>query len=147
MAKGAKEIYALRLVDAPGQGRQIRGLVSIAEQTINNVLSQQLTSELDALESIRGVTLHHVPLTGFYNLPLWDLSQAEEMIEGGRLQMEEYLRASREMTTTARSPSLVHRLRGGVGGVVRRLRRALLRNHQGLEEELELDSGTFQARA
>jgi len=89
--RGAKEIYALHLVDAPRRGEQIRGLLNVAEQAINNVLARQLTAELSELASVQGITLHYVPLTGFYGLPLWDLSQTEEMIEGGRQQMEESL--------------------------------------------------------
>lgn len=102
VAEGATEIYALHLVDAPPEGRQIRGLLSIAEQAINTVLSRQLQMELQASENIKGVTLHYVPLTGFYGFPLWDLSHAQEMIDEGRRQMEEYLQAPRGVDTSER---------------------------------------------
>ena len=119
VAEGATEIYALHLVDAPQEGRQIRGLLSIVEQAINTVLSRQLQMELQESEHIKGVTLHYVPLTGLYGFPLWDLSHAQEMIDEGRRQMEEYLRAPREVLTSERlsSPRAVLR------GALRRLRR------------------------
>jgi NTE family protein len=111
VAEGAREIYALHLVDAPQQGRQIRGLLSIAEQVVNTVLSRQLQTELQQAESIKGVTLHYVPLTGFYGLPFWDLSQTAEMIDEGRRQMEEYLEAPQGAATSRRSWSLGSTLR------------------------------------
>jgi NTE family protein len=123
VSHGATEIYALHLVDAPRAGQQIRGLFSITEQTINTVLSRQLQMDLDESESIEGVTLHHVPLTGFYGLPLWDFTHTEEMIEGGRRQMEEYLQATEGVATPKRLSSLRSTLRRGA----RRARRALSR--------------------
>jgi NTE family protein len=114
VSQGATEIYALHLVDAPRTGQQIRGLFSIAEQTINTVLSRQLQMDLEESESMKGVTLHYVPLTGFYGIPLWDFSHTEEMIEGGRQQMEEYLQATERVATSERFSSLRAALRGGV---------------------------------
>jgi NTE family protein len=118
IAEGAKEIYALHLVDAPQEGRPIRGLLSITEQAINTVLSRQLQIELQASENIKGVALNYVPLTGFYGFPLWDLSHAKEMIEGGRRQMEEYLKAPRGVATSKRSSTL----RSALGRAVQRVR-------------------------
>jgi NTE family protein len=123
VSQGATEIYALHLVDAPRTGQQIRGLFSIAEQTINTVLSRQLQMDLEESESTKGVTLHYVPLTGFYGLPLWDFSHAEEMIEGGRQQMEEYLQTTEGVATPERLSSLRAALRRGA----RRARRGLSR--------------------
>jgi NTE family protein len=127
VSQGAKEIYALHLVDAPRTGQQIRGLFSIAEQTINTVLSRQLQMDLDESENVKGVTLHHVPLTGFYGLPLWDFSHTEEMIEGGRQQMEQYLQATERVATSERLSSLRAALRRGA----RRARRGLSRASAG----------------
>jgi NTE family protein len=122
IAEGAREIYALHLVDAPHDGRQMRGLLSIAEHAINTVLSRQLQIELQASESIKGVTLTSVPLTGFYGLPLWDLSHTDEMIDEGRRQMEEYLKAPRGVATSKRSSSL----RSALRRAVQRVRRGFL---------------------
>lgn len=121
--EGATEIYALHLVDAPREGQQIRGLLSIAEQTINTVLSRQLQVELEVSESIKGVTVHYVPLVGFYGVPLWDLSHTEEMIEGGRQQMEEYLQASGRVAPSERLSSRRAALKAGVRDALRRLSR------------------------
>jgi NTE family protein len=123
IAEGATEIYALHLVDAPPEGQQTRGLLSIAEQAINTVLSRQLQIDLKESEHTRGVTLHYVPLTGFYGLPLRDLSRTMEMIEGGRQQMEEYLRAAAGVAEGER-PS---RLRAALRGAARRARKSMSR--------------------
>jgi len=123
VAEGATEIYALHLVDAPQEGRQIHGLLSIAEQAINTVLSRQLQIELQESEGIKGVTLNYVPLTGIYGLPLWDLSHTEEMIDEGRRQMEEYLKAPRGVATSKRSSSL----RSALKRAVQRVRSGFLR--------------------
>jgi NTE family protein len=114
VSEGAKEIYALHLVDAPRKGQQIRGVIGIAEQAINTVLSRQLEMELEESGSVKGVTLHHVPLTGFYGIPLWDFSQTAEMIEGGRRQMQEYLDASQGVDGEGRFSSLRAAWRHGV---------------------------------
>ena len=140
LERGAKEVFALHLVDAPRSKRKIRGLLNIAEQAINNVLSRQLTTELRKLARLQGVILHDVPLTGFYNLPLWDLSRTEEMIEAGRQRMEEYLRTSQAVIRYARFSSLRERATHGFGATFKRAQDMLFRNRRGLDEELELHS-------
>ena len=109
--RGAKEIYALHLVDAQRKGTQLRGVVDIAEQTINAVLARQQHLDLEESEALRDVTMHYVPLTGFYGIPLWDLSQTEAMVESGRRQMEEYLQASSRVSEDERLSSLREALR------------------------------------
>jgi NTE family protein len=123
VSEGAKEIYALHLVDAPRKGQQIRGVLSIAEQAINTVLSRQLQTELEESESQKGVTLHYVPLTGFYGIPLWDFSHTAEMIEGGRQQMQEYLESSWGVDKPERFSSLRAVWRQGVEKAQRTLSR------------------------
>jgi NTE family protein len=144
--KGAKEIYALQLVDAPRHGQQIRGLVNIAEQAINNMLSRQLTTDLSEVASIQGITLYHIPLTGFYGLPIWDLTNAEEMIESGRRQMEEYLLAS-QVVIRCEERSLKGRARRRLQSAFKWLPGMLFRKGQGLEEDLELHSAASKARS
>ncbi len=147
LARGAREIYALHLVDAPRSNQQIHGLLNIAEQAINNVLSRQLMTELTELERVEGVTLRYIPLTGFYNLPLWDLSHTEEMIEGGRQQMEEYLRASQVVIRYERLSALRERTKRGLEAVLKVVRRILPPNRRGPKEDLGLHSATSEARS
>jgi len=147
LARGAKEIYALHLVDTPRHKQQVHGLLNIAEQAINNVLSRQLTIELRELANIRGVTVHYVPLTGFYGLPLWELGHTQEMIEEGRRQMEVYLRASPVVIRYGRFSSLRERAKRSLETAFKRLQGMVIRNHQGLEEELELHSATSKVRS
>ncbi len=146
LARGAKEIYALHLVDAPRHKQQVHGLLNIAQQAINNVLSRQLDSELRELTTIQRVTLHYVPLTGFYGLPISDLSHTQEMIEGGRQQTEEYLQASEAATRHQRPSALRERAKRSLETGLRQLQGIVGRNRQGLEEELELHSASSKLR-
>ena len=147
VGEGAKEVYALHLVDVPPQRRQMRDLLSIAEQTINHVLSRQLDAELEESASIEGVTLHYIPLTGFYNLPLWDLSRTAEMIEDGRRQTQAHLEACPAVTAGERLSSMGQRIKGGLSSTFGRLRRILTRNHRDLDEKMKPHSGAFRVRS
>lgn len=147
LAKGATEIYALQLVDAPPQSRQIHGLLTIAEQALNHVVSRQLDADLEELSGIGGVTLHYIPLTGFYSLPLWDLSQTPEMIEEGRRQTEAYLQASQAVTRTGSPRSLGQDVKARLKTAIRRLQTNLTRNRHGLDEKTEPHSGAFGVRS
>jgi len=109
--RGAKEIYALHLVDAQRKATQLRGVVDVAEQAITAVLARQQHLDLEESETLRDVTMHYVPLTGFYGIPLWDLSQTEAMVASGRRQMEEYLQASSRVSEDERFSSLREGLR------------------------------------
>jgi NTE family protein len=112
--RGAKDVYALHLVDAQPKGTQLRGVVDIAEKTITAVLARQQHLDLEASENLRDVTIHYVPLTGFYGIPLWDLSHTEAMVESGRRQMEEYLQASPKISEDERFSSFREALRRGL---------------------------------
>ncbi|MDH4207768.1 MAG: patatin-like phospholipase family protein [Anaerolineae bacterium] len=118
---GAREVYALHLVDAPPRATQLSGLLNIAEQTINTVLARQQQLELAESENLRSLKLHYVPLTGFYGIPLSDMSQTEQMVESGRQQMEEYLRAHGGVSEEQRATSLRATLRTGLRSALRRL--------------------------
>ena len=119
--QGAEEVYALHLVDAPPRATQLSGLLTIAEQTINTVLARQQQLELAESESLKDVKLHYVPLTGFYGIPLSDLSQTEQMVESGRQQMQEYLRAHGGVSEEKKPSSLREALRAGLRSALRGL--------------------------
>jgi hypothetical protein len=135
------------VVDAPPQGKQIHGLLRIVEQSIKHVLSRQLEAELQESAVTDGVWLHYIPLTGFYGLPLWDLSQAPEMIEEGRRQTEAYLRASQAAARTERLRSLGRDLKARLETAARRLQGNPARKRGGLEEKMNPHSGTFGVRS
>jgi len=147
LARGATEVYALHLVDAPPHGKQIHGLLRIAEQSIKHILSRQLEAELQESAGTDGVRLHYIPLTGFYGLPLWDLSQAPEMIEEGRRQTEAYLETSQAVTRTERLRSLGQDLKARLKTAVRRLQGNPARKRGGLDEKMNPHSGTFGVRS
>jgi hypothetical protein len=134
-------------VDAPPQGKQIHGLLRIVEQSIKHVLSRQLEAELQESAVTDGVWLHYIPLTGFYGLPLWDLSQAPEMIEEGRRQTEAYLRASQAAARTERLRSLGRDLKARLKTAARRLQGNPARKRGGIDEKMNPHSGAFGARS
>jgi NTE family protein len=123
VAQGATEVYALHLVDAPPRVAQLHGVLNIAEQAINTVLAREQRAELEESESTKEVTIHYVPLTGFYGIPLSDLSQTEQMIESGREQMEEYLQTSGRVLRNERFSSLRKAWRHGVNKALKGLSR------------------------
>lgn len=112
--RGAKEVYALHLVDAQRRANQLRGLLDISEQAITAVLARQQQIDLEESESLKGVKIHYVPLTGFYGIPLWDLSQTEAMVQSGRRQMEEYLTRSPRVSEDGRLSALREAARRGL---------------------------------
>jgi hypothetical protein len=94
-----------------------------------------------------GVTFHHVALMGFYGLPIWDFSRTEEMIEGGRRQMEKYLQASQAVIGCGRLSSARGRAKQALQAAWQRLRWLLISNRRDLEKELEVHCATSKARS
>ncbi len=111
------------------------------------MLSRQLDAELEESASIEGVTLHYIPLTGFYNLPLWDLSRTAEMIEDGRRQTQAYLEAWPAVAAGERLSSIGQRIKVGLSSTLGRLRRILSRNHRSRDEKMKPHSGAFRVRS
>jgi hypothetical protein len=65
-------------------------MVPIAIQTLLTSLSEQLIDDLrDASQA--GALVHHVNITAFADIDLFDFSKMAQMIEAGRAAMDRYL--------------------------------------------------------
>lgn len=102
--RGATEIYAIHVAGSERREPYIRGLRSIASQSLAAMLSQQLERELERAAARADVTVHYIKLEAFQDLPFWDFDHAAEMIEEGRRAMEEYLHSPKPLTAPRALP-------------------------------------------
>jgi len=89
--RGAREIYALHITQAAQPHAPLRGILEISGHALLALLGRQLRCELRTATELPDVRLHHVPLTAYAELPLWDFRHTSEMIAEGRSVMEAYL--------------------------------------------------------
>lgn len=90
LLRGATELYVIDLEPDVCKTQPIRGVVPIAIQTLLTSLREQLLDDLrDASKA--GAIVHHVNITAFADLDLFDFSKAAQMIEAGRVAMDQYL--------------------------------------------------------
>lgn len=88
-AKGATEVYAIN-VGYAGQPKPLtRGAINIAQRAMNTLVYQQLLEDLE--EVGEQVLLHHIAIDAYQDLPFWDLSQGQAMVEEGYRVMVAYL--------------------------------------------------------
>lgn len=103
LQRGATELYVVDLEPVVAVDAPVRGVLPIALQTLNTSLREQLYDDLrDAMTA--GATVHHVNITAFADLELFDFTQMAEMIEAGRAAMDAYLDAPRPNTLWALGP-------------------------------------------
>ena len=94
LQRGATELYVIDLEPVVTKSEPVRGVLPIAMQTLTTALREQLIDDLrDAMKA--GATVHHVNITSFADVDLFDFSQAAAMIEAGRIAMDAYLDAPR----------------------------------------------------
>ncbi len=105
--RGATEVYAIHVAGLERREPYIRGLRSIASQSLAAMLSHQLQRELEEAAARPDVTVHYIKLEAFQDLFFWDFDHAAEMIEEGRRVMEEYLRAPQPLTAPRALPQWV----------------------------------------
>ncbi len=97
LQRGATELYVVDLEPVVAVGAPVRGVLPIALQTLSTSLREQLYDDLrDAMTA--GATVHHVNITAFADLPLFDFTKMAEMIAAGRAAMDAYLDAPRPNT-------------------------------------------------
>ena len=82
MLAGATEIIALDLFDPGSLSHEASGFGPFLARLLNTVEHRQTMTEL-ALAAARGVPVHYLHLRGPASVPLWDFSQADELIEIG----------------------------------------------------------------
>lgn len=118
--RGATEIYAVTVEYCGETVGEVRGILPIVEQTLNAMTYQQLLCDLERCRQRPGVTLHLVAVCQFQGIPMWDMSQAAEMVKAGRAAMRTYLETGK--------PLIVTPPRRDLWGQIRRpLQRALTR--------------------
>ena len=97
LQRGATELYIVDLEPVVTQSQPVRGVLPIAMQTLITSLREQLIDDLrDAMQA--GATVHHVNITAFADIDLFDFSQAAAMVEAGRIAMDTYLNAPKPNT-------------------------------------------------
>jgi len=91
LAQGATEIWALDLAFGYQADLTLRGALDIAGYAIRRPLYELALCELERAVRTPGVTVHHIALTGYPNLPLGDFSQTEAMLTEGERTAQAYL--------------------------------------------------------
>ncbi len=91
LAQGATEIWALDLAFSYQADRALRGALDIAGYAVRRPLYELALCELEHVARTPGVTVHHIALTDYPNLPLGDFSQTEAMLIAGERTAQAYL--------------------------------------------------------
>lgn len=103
LLRGATEIYVIDLEPDVSKTQPIHGVVPIAIQTLLTSLREQLIDDLrDASQA--GAIVHHVNITAFADIDLFDFSKTAQMIEAGRAAMDLYLDHPRPNTISPLTP-------------------------------------------
>lgn len=90
-ARGATEIWAIDLALTMETPRKVRGILPILGQTITPMLYNSMLRELEEVQQLPGVTLHHVPIYEYQRVGLGDFSQVENMLAAGERVLRAYL--------------------------------------------------------
>lgn len=97
LQRGATELYVIDLEPPTAKSDPVRGVLPIAMQTLTTSLREQLLDDLrDVIKA--GATLHHINITAFPDLPLFDFTQTASLINAGRIAMDTYLNAPKPNT-------------------------------------------------
>jgi NTE family protein len=117
LLRGATELYVIDLEPDVSKTQPIHGVVPIAIQTLLTSLREQLIDDLrDASQA--GAIVHHVNITAFADLDLFDFSKTAQLIEAGRAAMDLYLghpqpNTIRPLATSAEAAAVPHMPHGG----------------------------------
>ena len=90
LLRGATELYVIDLEPDVNKTAPLHGVLPIAGQTLATSLREQLYDDLrDAAQA--GAIMHHINITAFADLDLFDFSQTSQLIEAGRVATDQYL--------------------------------------------------------
>lgn len=104
LQRGATELYVVDLESPVAKTAPQRGVFPIAMQTLITSLREQLIDDLrDVIKA--GATLHHVNITAFADLDLFDFTKAAQLVEAGRTAMDTYLDAPKPNTIRPLAPA------------------------------------------
>jgi NTE family protein len=91
VALGATEIWALDLAFSYQDDLELRSALDIAGYAIRRPLYDLTLHELERAVCVPGVTVHHIALPSYPNLPLGDFSKTEAMLAEGERIAQAYL--------------------------------------------------------
>jgi NTE family protein len=91
LAQGATEIWALDLAFSYQDNCALSSTLDIASYAIQRSLYELVLCELERAVCTPGITVHHIALTDYPNLPLGDFSQTEAMLIAGERTAQAYL--------------------------------------------------------
>ena len=89
---GATELYAIDIGPLQLAKRTPRGVLRVAAQTMDAVISHQLVNEYGWSSGLPKDAIHYIRVEGFEDVRLWDFEYTAKMIEKGRLIGLEHLR-------------------------------------------------------
>jgi len=98
VSKGATEIYAIDLGYSGEPVPDVHGVVAIAQRMLTTLVYQQLLDDLEEAAQDPCITLHHIRISAFHGISMWDFSQAEAMIQAGKTIAEGYLASPQPLT-------------------------------------------------
>jgi NTE family protein len=94
LQEGAKEIYVIDLTPVVRRSEPLHGISNVGYQILSTLLHEQLLDDLgDAMQP--SIKLHHVNITAFGNLSIFDFSKTRELIAAGKAALDAYLDAPR----------------------------------------------------
>jgi NTE family protein len=104
LQRGTTELYVVDLEPPTAKSGPLHGILPIALQTLVTSLREQLLDDLrDVIKA--GATLHHVNITAFPDLDLFDFTKMQAMIDAGRSAMATYLDAPKPNTICPLPPA------------------------------------------
>ena len=90
LLRGATELYVIDLEPDISRTMPVHGVLPIAMQTLLVSLREQLIDDLrDAAKA--GAIVHHINITAFADLDLFDFSKTQQLIDAGRAATDQYL--------------------------------------------------------
>jgi NTE family protein len=89
---GATELYAIDIGPLQLAKRTPRGVLRVAGQTLDAVISHQLVNEYRWSSELPKEAIHYIRVEGFEDVRLWDFEHTAKMIEKGKLTGLEHLR-------------------------------------------------------
>lgn len=91
--RGATEIYILNVGNCMFRKEKSCNQIKVLTRSINLMMYQHFLMDLKYTLENTETVVHHISISGFENLQMWDLSHSEEMVEAGKKAAEDYLKA------------------------------------------------------
>ncbi len=98
MSKGATEIYAIDLGYSGEPVPDVHGVIAIAQRMLTSLIYQQLLDDIEEAAEDPSITLHHIRISAYHGISMWDFGHAEEMIRTGKGITEAYLANPQPLT-------------------------------------------------